>query len=176
MKSIITLGGSNSRESINKRLAEYAGSLLQNAEVVNLDLNDYQIPLYSIDEERASGFPEDLRKLDQQIAETDGIILSLAEHNGAYTAAFKNAFDWLSRMESKTWRNKPMLLLSTSPGARGGQSVMAMARDRFPRHNGNIVFSLSFPSFNDNFKDGEVVNPELKSELEKGVSLLEESI
>ncbi len=176
MKSIITLGGSSSRESINKRLAEYAGTLVKNAEIVNLDLNDFQLPLYSIDEENASGFPEDLKKLDEQIAATDGIILSLAEHNGAYTAAFKNAFDWLSRLQTKTWRNKPMLLLSTSPGARGGQSVMAMALDRFPRHDGNIVFSLSFPSFNENFKGGEVVDTELKSELEKGVNLLEESL
>ena len=176
MKSIITLGGSSSRESINKRLAEHAGSLVKNAEIVNLNLNDYEIPLYSIDDERASGFPGDLKKLDSEIAQADGIILSLAEHNGAYTAAFKNAFDWLSRMESKTWRNKPMLLLSTSPGSRGGQSVMAMALDRFPRHAGNIVFSLSFPSFNENFKEDEVVDPELKSELDKGVRLLEDSI
>ena len=60
MKSILTLGGSNSRESINKRLAEYAGSHIQNAEVINLDLNDYSIALYSIDEEKAIGFPLDL--------------------------------------------------------------------------------------------------------------------
>ena len=176
MKTIITLGGSSSSESINKKFAEYAGSLIQHAEIINLDLNDYEIPLYSIDEENASGFPEDLKRLDQQIAETDGIILSLAEHNGAYAAAFKNAFDWLSRIEAKTWRNKPMLLLSTSPGARGGQSVRAMALDRFPRHSANIVFSMSFPSFNDNFQMGEVVDPELKAELEKGIRLLQETI
>ena len=176
MKTIITLGGSSSRESINKKLAQYAGSLVSEAEVINLDLNDYHLPLYSIDEENNAGFPSDLKRLDRQIAEADGIILSLAEHNGAYTAAFKNAFDWLSRVEQKTWRNKPMVLLSTSPGERGGQSVLAMALDRFPRHNGNIVFSMSFPSFNDNFKDGEVVNPELKSELNKGIVILQEKM
>lgn len=176
MKSIVTLGGSSSRKSINKRLAEYAGSLVQNAEVINLDLNDYQIPMYSLDEENERGFSSDLKKLDQQLAAADGIILSLAEHNGAYTAAFKNAFDWLSRIESKTWRNKPMLLLSTSPGPRGGQSVMEMALDRFPRHDGKIVFSLPFPSFYDNFKEGEVTDATLKAELEKGISLFQDSI
>lgn len=176
MKSIITLGGSSSRESINRKLVEYAGSLVTKAEVINLDLNDYQMPLYSIDEETKAGFPSDLKKLDRQIAEADGIILSLAEHNGAYTAAFKNAFDWLSRVEQKTWRNKPMVLLSTSPGERGGKSVLSMAMDRFPRHNGNIVFSMSFPSFNENFKKDEVVNPELKAELNRGIALLQEAI
>ncbi len=176
MKKIITLGGSSSRESINKKLAEYAGSLVDKAEVVNLDLNDFQLPLYSIDEERTNGFNEDLRRLDQIIDEADGIILSLAEHNGAYTAAFKNAFDWLSRVQSKTWRNKPMVLLSTSPGARGGKSVMDMALDRFPRHDGNIVFSLSVPNFGDNFQNGKLIDLELNSGLKKGITKLVESI
>ena len=176
MKRIITLGGSSSRNSINKKLAEYAGRLVEDAQVSNLDLNDYQIPVYSIDLENESGFSEDLMKLNQEVEKADGLIFSLAEHNGAYTAAFKNAFDWLSRIESKTWRNKPMVLLSTSPGARGGQSVLEMALQRFPRHDGNIVFSMSFPSFGTNFKDGEIVNDELKQELVKGIEALKESI
>ena len=176
MKRIITLGGSSSRNSINKKLAEYAGKLVGNSKVLNLDLNDYQIPLYSIDLENESGFSEDVIKLNEEIEVADGIILSLAEHNGAYSAAFKNAFDWLSRIESKTWRNKPMVLLSTSPGARGGQSVLEMALQRFPRHDSNIVFSMSFPSFNVNFQDGEIVNEELKQELVKGIDTLQESI
>mgnify|MGYP000424549195 CR=1 FL=1 len=67
MKSIITLGGSSSRESINRKLVEYAGSLVTKAEVINLDLNDYQMPLYSIDEETKAGFPSDLKKLDRLI-------------------------------------------------------------------------------------------------------------
>ena len=169
MKRIITLGGSSSSGSINKKLAEYAGRKVQGAEIVNLDLNDYQIPLYSIDLEKDEGFAADLLKLENEIIACDGIILSLAEHNGAYSAAFKNAFDWLSRRESKVWRNKPMLLLSTSPGARGGQSVLQIAMDRFPRNGGNIVSWMSFPSFNDNFKDDEVTDKALKNELESKI-------
>lgn len=165
MKRIITLGGSSSKNSINKQLAEYAGRQLNGVEVVNLDLNNYEIPLYSIDWEKEFGFSEDLKSLEQEIIASDGIILSLAEHNGAYTASFKNAFDWLSRLESKLWREKPMLLLSTSPGVRGGQSVMEIAKNRFPFNGGNIVSSMSFPSFNENFKDGEVIDHGLKSDL-----------
>ena len=37
MKKILTLGGSSSKHSINKKLAAYAGSLLQSVEVINLD-------------------------------------------------------------------------------------------------------------------------------------------
>jgi len=165
MKNIITIGGSTSKLSINKQLAEYAGSLVKGVNVVNIDLNDYDLPLYSMDIENETGFPKDLIKLDAIVEETDGIVLSLAEHNGAYSAAFKNAFDWLSRIEGKVWRNKPMLLLSTSPGPRGGQSVMELALSRFPFNGGNIIGSMTFPSFGQNFKNASVSNEELNEKL-----------
>ena len=38
---IIAFGGSNSTQSINKRLATYASSLFENADVEVLDLNDF---------------------------------------------------------------------------------------------------------------------------------------
>ena len=176
LKKIVTLGGSSSSDSINKKLARYAGGQLKEFEVTDLDLRDYDLPLYSIDYEREHGFSEDLLRLENEITEAQGIILSLAEHNGAYTAAFKNAFDWLSRRESKVWRGKPMLLLSTSPGVRGGQSVLEIAKSRFPFNGGNIVASMSFPSFNENFQNGEVTDPELKKELMARIEIFEENI
>jgi len=165
MKNIITLGGSSSKNSINKQLAEYVGSTVKGVSINKLDLNEYTLPLYSIDIENEQGFPEDLQDLNKSVEEADGIVISLAEHNGAYSAAFKNAFDWLSRIEGKVWRNKPMLLLSTSPGPRGGQSVMQIALSRFPYNGGNIIGSMSFPSFGENFKDGSVINEELNVKL-----------
>jgi len=129
--------------------------------VINLDLNNYELPIFSEDIEKDQGFSNDLQLLNKEIEDSDGIILSLAEHNGAYAAAFKNAFDWLSRINGKVWRNKPMLLLSTSNGARGGQSVMDIALSRFPYNGGNIIGSMTFPSFDQNFQDGQIVNEEL---------------
>ena len=165
MKNIITIGGSTSKNSINKQLAEYAATLVEGVKTINLDLNDYNLPLYSVDIENEFGFSNDLQLLNKSVEEADGIVISLAEHNGAYSAAFKNAFDWLSRIEGKVWRNKPMLLLSTSPGARGGQSVMDLALSRFPFNGANIIGSMTFPSFGENFKDGAIVNEELKASL-----------
>ena len=165
MKNIITIGGSTSKKSINKILAEHAADMMTGVKVLKLDLNDYQLPLYSIDVENERGFPKSLLALNKVIEETDGFIISLAEHNGAYSAAFKNTFDWLSRIDGKVWRNKPILLLSTSPGARGGQSVMELALSRFPRNGGNVVGSMTFPSFQQNFIDGEIINLELKNKL-----------
>lgn len=176
MKKVLTIGGSSSKASINKKLAEYTGQMIKDVELNHIDLNDYELPLFSIDIEKESGFPDDLVRLNNQVESSDGFVVSLAEHNGAYSAAFKNAFDWLSRMESKVWRNKPMLLLSTSPGARGGQSVMEIALSRFPRNGGNIIGYSTFPSFNENFVDGEIVNPVLKEKIKGLVSDLSENL
>lgn len=176
MKTIVTIGGSNSKNSINKRLAEHAGSLVNDVNVKNLDLNDFSMPIFSIDIENEEGFPEGAMALDKVISEADGLIISLAEHNGAYSVVFKNAFDWLSRIEGKLWRDIPMLLLATSPGARGGQTVLDIAKGRFPRQGGNIVGSMPFPSFFDNFKDGEVVHEELKKQLDELVKIFESKL
>ena len=176
MKEIITLGGSSSRKSINKKLAEYTGGLLRGVRVRNLDLNDYDLPLFSVDLEKEHGFPKDLLVLNGLLEEADGFIISLAEHNGAYTAAFKNAFDWLSRMEGKVWRDKPVLLLSSSPGARGGRSVLEIALNRFPRNGGNIIGAMPFPSFDENFRNGEVTDERIKAELTILVEKFENAI
>ena len=94
MKKIIAIGGSNSINSINKTLAVYTAKLSKNTVVKELDLNDYKLPLYGIDLENENGIPQDAHNLLNEIKEADGIVLSLAEHNGAYSTAFKNAFDW----------------------------------------------------------------------------------
>ena len=176
MKKIVTIGASTSRNSINKKLAEYAGDMLKNVSLIKVDLNDYEMPLFSIDIENEEGFSKATIALNEVFENADGFIISLAEHNGAYSVAFKNAFDWLSRINGKVWRNKPMLLLSTSPGGRGGQSVMELALSRFSHMGGNIVDSMTFPSFYDNFQNGEIVNGELKRDLVERLKKFEKGL
>lgn len=165
MKKVLVFAGSSSKKSINKQLATYAAGLLKNSPYSIIDINDYPLPLFSIDLESDNGFPENAVNFSLLIEESCGIILSLAEHNGSYTAAFKNLFDWLSRIEPKTWRNKPMLILSTSPGARGGKSVLDAALARFPYHSAIITDSFSLPSFKENFKNGAINNKALNTLL-----------
>ena len=118
MKKIIALAGSNSSTSINEQLATYASSLVDNVKVKVLDLNDFEMPIYSSDRENESGHPNEAVAFVDEIRGADGIIISLAEYNGAYSGAFKNIFDWASRVEQKTFLGKPMLLMASSPGGR----------------------------------------------------------
>ena len=106
---------------------------------------------------------------DESFFIKDGCI---AEHNGAYTAVFKNLLDWMSRIEGKTFYGKPMLLMATSTGKRGGQSVLEMAKSRFLRHNANIIAEYSLPEFKLNFSDGKIINPERDKELRDKVKQL----
>ncbi|WP_223034263.1 NADPH-dependent FMN reductase [Hanstruepera marina] len=176
MKKILAFAGSNSKKSINKQLVEYASSLLDNVETNILDLNDFELPLYGIDLENKNGIPKTAHQLLNLIKNSDGILLSLAEHNGAYTAAFKNAFDWMSRIEGKTFFGKPMLLMATSPGGRGGASVLQIALDRFPRHNAQIIAHFSLPSFGSNFSDGKIASNELNNELKAKVEQFQKAL
>lgn len=176
MKKIVAFAGSNSKHSINKQLIEYTCSLIEKCTTEVLDLNDYEMPLFGVDREKKEGYPENANRLLEKIKTADGLIISLAEHNGAYSTAFKNAFDWMSRLEKKTFFGKPMLLMAASPGGRGGASVLGIAEQRFPLHNAKIVETFSFPLFGDNFSDGKIINDALNTNLKKVIATLESEL
>lgn len=164
---ILAFAASNSSVSINHQLARYAASLAEGCEVETLDIHDYEMPLYRHDREEESGIPQKAHDFLARIAGVDAVIVSFAEHNGAYTAAFKNLFDWCSRVGPKVWQDKRMLLLATSPGGRGGQSVLEFAVASAPRFGAQLIGHLSVPSFQENFDtaSGKLTNDELNAQL-----------
>ncbi|HWS60655.1 MAG TPA: NAD(P)H-dependent oxidoreductase [Flavobacterium sp.] len=169
---IIAFAGSNSQHSINKKLATYAASLFENAEVEVLDLNDFQMPLFGVDIEKEIGQHPLAKAFIEKIATADILVVSLAENNGNYSVAFKNIFDWCSRINGKIFQDKPMLLMATSPGGRGGASVLEIAKNTFPRFGATLKATFSLPSFNDNFdvEKGEISNLELDNQLKEMVN------
>ena len=176
MKNIIVIGGSNSKKSINKELATYTAEKLNDVVLTIVDLNEFKLPLYGIDLETEEGIHSEAKRLNGIFDWADGFVVSLAEHNGAYSVAFKNAFDWLSRINGKVWREKPLLLLATSPGGRGGQTVLNIAAGSFPHMGAKITGTLSIPSFYDNFKEGALVDEDLNTALLKEVMKFQEEI
>jgi NAD(P)H-dependent FMN reductase len=174
MKKIIAFGGSSSKNSINKQFADYAANLFPNVFVEVLDLNEYEMPVFSVDKEKEDGIHPMAQEFYAKIGSADFIVLSLAEHNGAYSSAFKNTLDWASRIDSKTFQQKPMLLLATSPGARGGASVLDIATKRFPFQGAEVKGSFSLPTFYENFDAvNGIINPELKKQLLEIINSIE---
>ena len=174
MKKILAFGASSSATSINKQLATYAAHQFANATVEVLDLNDYEMPIFSIDKETKTGIPQLAHDFFAKLGSADLIVISFAEHNGAYSTAFKNILDWTSRINAKTFQEKPMLLLATSPGARGGSSVLDIATKRFPFQGGIVKVSFSLPSFYENFDVvNGIIHPEYKNQLLEIVNSIE---
>ncbi|MFT5131662.1 MAG: chromate reductase [Gammaproteobacteria bacterium] len=171
---ITAFAASSSKNSINKMLVTYACGLLNAADVEVLDLNDYELPLFSVDKEEELGQAKLAIDFLAKIGECDALVISFAEHNGSYSAAFKNLFDWCSRIEVKVWQHKPLVLLSTSPGASGGASVLAMALNSAPFFAGDVKASLSIPSFYENFdlENRVMKNDELRAKLQSAVESL----
>lgn len=161
---IIAFGASTSKNSINKYFAKYAASQFENEETELLDLNDYSLPVFSVDLESENGIPDNAKHFYHQMQTADLIIISLAEHNGTYTAAFKNLFDWVSRYQTKMFAGTKLFLLSTSTGARGGKGSMEAALSRFPRHGAEIIAYYILPDFHQNFDlEKGIINKEFKS-------------
>lgn len=171
MKKIITIAGSNSQKSINKSLLSYTSSLIENVEIRPIDLNDYVLPIFGVDYEAENTIPSAVKRLDELLDTADGFIISLSEHNGSYAAVFKNTIDWLSRINMKIWREKPMLLMASSPGGRGGITVLESAKAYFPYLGGNVIAYFSLPNFYDNFSENEISDEELHEELSRKIQI-----
>ena len=171
---VLAIGATNSKTSINQQLAAYTASLANNAQVEVLDLNDFEMPIYSEDREKASGIHQHAQRFFSKIGEADAVVISFAEYNGSYTAAFKNVFDWASRIDMKVYQGKPVVMLAASPGPGGATSVLSSAVNSAPYFAADIKGTLSVPSFYDNFdvEIGEVTNAEMLGNLKSIMSKL----
>ena len=179
MKKIVAFGASNSLNSINKQLASFTAYQIQKTNLELLDLNDYEMPIFSIERARQNGIPEKAKKFKQYIKKVNGIIISFAENNGSYSSSFKNIFDWISRVESKKniWEQKPMFLLATAPGARGGQTVLELATKTFPFQGAKVIASFSLPFFQKNFSvENGIIDPELRKIFEQECKKFQQEI
>ncbi len=174
---LLAFAGSSSSTSRNRELVKYVLKAFTEDDVNLLDLNDFDMPVFSVDREK-NGFPQEAHQFLKAIEECDAIICSLAEHNRSYTAAFKNVFDWASRINVKVWQNKPMFLLSTSPGAYGGGNVMATAHKFFPQFGADIRETFSLPNFNDTFdvENTAITDAALKAALDEKTADFKQSL
>ncbi|WP_423839700.1 NAD(P)H-dependent oxidoreductase [Vibrio mytili] len=171
---IVAFGASTSSTSINKFLATYAANQVKGAHVSVLDLNDFQVPMFSEDTEKEIGQAEGALAFLRELEQADAIIVSFAEHNGSYTAAYKNLFDWATRIEQNVFQNKPVVYLATSPGPGGAQSVLAAATGSAHFFGAEVKASLSVPNFYDNFdlETGESKNEEVNEQVKQAVAKL----
>lgn len=160
---ILAFAGSNSEVSINKKLVTFAASFFPDDNVEILDLNDYEMPIYKHEIELENGIPQLAKDFASKIDSSDLILMSLAEHNSVYSAAFKNVFDWVSRIKDrKHFGDKPIFLMATAPGNGGGKNVIEVFLKRAPFSGANVIAYFSLPNFKERFEEGQGITDEEK--------------
>jgi NAD(P)H-dependent FMN reductase len=176
---ILAFAATSSKHSINKQLIASATQILEETSrgdvtVETIDLNDYEMPIYSIDRQNEGGIPQLAHDFFDKIGEADAVLISFAEHNGFYTAAYKNLFDWTSRIDMAVYQNKPTVMLSTSPGPSGGANALRTAVESAVFFGNDVVGNLSIPSFYDNFDatTQTLTHSDLEGELRAALTAL----
>ena len=176
--SILVFAATTSQSSINFTLAQYAASLISDYKMEFLDLNDYELSLFSVDKEKEQGIPTLAQSFYDSIGRSQGVIVSFAEHNGYVTAAYKNLFDWTSRIHQKVFQGKPCLFLSTSPGAEGAAGTLELVSKKALFFAAEIKGSFSLPYYQQNFdrEQGIVSEPVLRQALQTQVDAFQRAL
>ena len=150
-KKVLVFAGSNHSTSINHTLAQAAAKLLENADITIVRLTDFELPIFSEDLEKDSGIPKNAQKFYDLVKAHDGFIIALPEYNGSMSAVFKNTIDWISRIEWPLFDDKPVLLLSTSFGKRGGKTNVEHLQNLMPYWKAAVTGVYSLGQFGEHY-------------------------
>jgi len=158
--------------STNKRLVAWAAEIAdQNGAEVDLaDFHDFDMPPYDGDLQE-KGFPSGALKLANRLQTADGLLLAIPEYNFSIPGNFKNAIDWVSRINLQLLRGKSALLLSASIGGAGG--VRGLWQTRIPLEGLGVfvypdMYTLGF-SHNAFDANGQFIDEKNMARLEKMV-------
>ena len=182
-RTILAFAASNSNPSINRQLVDHAASVLADEinlanEIETLDISDFEMPIYSKAREVADGIPPQAQAFFDRLGAADGLIISFPEHNGGYPAAFKNLFDWASRIKMAIYQDAPAVFMAASPGKRAGKMVLDFATRTAPFFGANVVGSLGVGSFGEEFDTdrGALINPETAGALREALKALDGAV
>ncbi|SHM40275.1 NADPH-dependent FMN reductase [Vreelandella subglaciescola] len=115
--TIAMLVGSLREGSLNARLARAVEKL--SPETIAFEWVDIgSMPFYNGDLEGQR--PESVTAFTAAIKRADGVCMVTPEYNRSISAVLKNAIDWGSKpVDDNVWRDKPIGMAGTSPGALG---------------------------------------------------------
>ena len=123
--TLLTICGALRAGSTNRLLLAEAARLFGQAKLIDADL---RLPLYDNDLEDASGIPDDVQRLADQIRGADAVVISTPEYNKSLSGVLKNALDWVSRVPGSAWRDKPVAIVSAADGRAGGERAQFALR------------------------------------------------
>ena len=118
---IVGLCGSLRSGSINRAALNLAGSLMPDS--MRMEVVEWrEVPPFDADL-LAHGYPAPVQALRERIRRADALLIATPEYNFSSPGVFKNVIDWVSRGEDQPFANKPVAILSATPGPLGGARV-----------------------------------------------------
>lgn len=133
---LLGISGALRAGSTNTKLVREAARLFASARFTFAEL---RLPLYDGDDEDALGIPAPVRRLADQIAGADGVIVSTPEYNSNLSGVLKNALDWVSRTKPNPWAGKPVAIMSAAAGRSGGARTQYSLRHCLKPFNPRIL-------------------------------------
>jgi NAD(P)H-dependent FMN reductase len=181
---ILAFAGSLRKHSFTKRVLKTAvkGAEKAGAEVTYIDLHDYPMPIYNLDDHETNGFDENALGFQGLLTQHDGLLIASPEYNGSLPAALKNAIDWASRPSGRYERRdvfpgKFAAMMAVSPGSFGGVRSLAHLRGVLTSVGVNVLASeIAVPFVDDKFagNDEQMTDERMRGILEDlGASLAE---
>jgi len=106
-KTAITLCGSLRKDSLNEHLRRHMSLKLREAgvAVTDLDLHDFQMPIFDQDIEDAGQTPEAAVRLAELFRTNDIVLIITPEYNGGITPVIGNTIAWISRQKPSPFRH-----------------------------------------------------------------------
>ncbi len=131
MRKALTLSGSVRTGSLNWQLAELMGQRMRDAgaEVNNINLAEFPMPLFDEAIEETSGAPEHAVALAELFAGADAIFIASPEYNGSVSPLLKNTIDWVSRQKNRPYKSAIFGIGAVSPGKLSGMAGLSHLRD-----------------------------------------------
>nr|WP_244327912.1 NAD(P)H-dependent oxidoreductase [Roseibium sp. RKSG952] len=154
---------------------------LADAQVTQISLADYPLPLYDGDLEDNDGVPENARKLKRVIQGHDGVFIACPEYNAGITPLLKNALDWVSRVKDpdaggvSVFKGRVFALGAASPGNFGGMRGLIGTRSILEVGLGALVLPemVSIPGAGAAFDvNGGLANERAAKQLQSMVQAL----
>ncbi len=141
MQKVLAIGTSNSSESINLATIKK----MKNVEILNLQTLD--VPMYSMQLEKEQGIPDTIEQFLKQLEPFEILLFAVPEYNGNIPPFFKNILDWCSRKEFKFLNNKKIIILTVTPGSRGGASVRNILTTSLPYFGAEVIGSFGVSNY-----------------------------
>jgi chromate reductase len=130
VRRVLGIAGSLRRGSYNRRLLEAAAEVAPSG--MNLILFDGlgTLPLFDEDLERGTnGGPEPVRRLRDEVAAADALLIATPEYNWSIPGVLKNAIDWLSRpAPTELLAGKAVAVIGASAGLWGTRLAQSHLR------------------------------------------------